>query len=275
MKKKTIYGTLILALLGAGIGGCKKVEFQNELKTANTFNLKNEINVFEYSALSSEEKIVEFDKIGQVHNEGLEFTFDYLVSRSDINTSIQEFNDLAQQAGMQFLIKLSLDSYYEDALNFNNEIFQTNDLSKFLQSKIEKMNLNSKQIEYMDSIEMEFINLSISQNDELFKKRLLELEYSAINELEDAQELPILSYLSVSRASVEYWLNNGDRWIDKVPHAVKPNYWGEVAKADGKGAAGGAGWFGGAAIFGGPVTWAAFGGCVAGGALSCSVYQMF
>ncbi len=232
-------------------------------------------NNFDYSVLSAEQKIIEFDKIGQIHNDGLKYTYDYIVLKKTTNTTPQQVKIFAEQGVNLYLVKLGLTSNYSDTKKFIDEVFKSSNLQSLLDSKINQLNLTDNQKSYVDSIQTEFNNLSISQNPSTFNQRLLQLEYSAINKLSDAEELSILSYLAVSRASVDYWVVNGDTWIDNVPHAKKPSYWGNVGKADGKGAAAGAGAWGVGALFGGPVTWGAFGISVGGWAVGCSIYEMF
>lgn len=236
-------------------------------------NCQNE--VFNYSVLTPDQKIVEFDKIGQKHNEGLEFTYNYIITKSNPNTTLQQSKIFAKQGANQFIVQLGENSHYGEVNQFINEVFQSNNLENFLNEKINSLSLSSIQINYIDSIEIEFVNLTTSQNSTLFNQRLLQLEYSAINNLTDDEELAILSYLAVSRASVDYWTIKGSDWSENVPHVQNRSYWGGVAKADGAGAAAGAGYFGISALFGGPVTWAAFGATTVGYSVASSIYAMF
>lgn len=232
-------------------------------------------NGFDYSQLTPDQKINEFEKIGQIHNNGLRYTYDYILSKKTTNTTVQQVKIFAEQGVNQYILQLG-DSYkFGDNKKFVNEVFQSNNLQTLLDQKINQMSLSTAQINFLANVEVEFSNLYKHQNSRLFDQILIQLEYSAINQLSDEEELPILGYMAVARASVNYWVNCGDNWINNVPHAKKPSYWGNVGKADGKGAAAGAGAWGAGALFGGPVTWSAFGVSVGGWAVGCSIYEMF
>lgn len=121
----------------------------------------------------------------------------------------------------------------------------------------------------MDSINLTYERFKENNDTETFYKRLDEIELSAISNLTDKEEVIILSQTSVSRASTQYWTTKFQKWLDNTNVSTPgydrpPGYWGNVAKADGKGA-----------VFGGPVTWSAFGVSVAGWAVGSSIYSMF
>lgn len=93
----------------------------------------------------------------------------------------------------------------------------------------------------MDSINLTYERFKENNDTETFYKRLDKIELSAISNLTDKEEVIILSQTSVSRALTQYWTTKFQKWLDNTnvstPEYDRPlGYWGNVAKADGKGA---------------------------------------
>lgn len=128
-------------------------------------------------------------------------------------------------------------------------------------------------------------NIIMSDGDEdlnSLKSRITKIEEEAENTLPEKEQALIYIATSISKYTLEYWLNNFEKWYQllsstqkssiKIMKAKQSFSWKSVGKNDVAGGIGGAVGAGVATLFG-PIGWAGWGGAIIGGAAGSSAYD--
>lgn len=114
------------------------------------------------------------------------------------------------------------------------------------------------------------------------KSRIVKIEEEAENILPEKEQTVIYVATSIASHTLEYWLNNLEKWNQllsstqksstKIMKAKQAFSWKSVGKNDVAGGIGGAVGAGVARLFG-PVGWAGWGGAILGGAAGASAFD--
>lgn len=185
----------------------------------------------------------DYDKVGKLHNEGLEYVFDYLKKKGVITRTQSDANrlrELSDKAICKFFKEKKL------------EITQTRSLQDNIEL-IEK--LNSKQKVYYDKLIS--VVLDHSLNYETTQKQVAEISKEIQENLTQVDASPLLYGTAIAKYTLEYWYKNWEKWrieiggVDaltfgpvtrtETPESSNDDFsWKEVGKADISGGVGGA-----------------------------------
>lgn len=282
MKKIFYYGAFIALISGTFIS-CNKEKIVIPTDNNNIESSQQNVNKIDqqniyYVNLTDAQKFAEFEKMGQNHNVGVEYVYNYINNRKTANSTINQLYLISEQGSLAYLNSLgtNTDPYTQELYTNVSNTFTTTpvDISNFT-DLYNSTSITQSQKNYISQLEnilnqggtVKSVTISINN-----------IENQALVSLSNEEEVLVLSLMSVCKYSYQYWTTNKSKWLTLItttdnptpsPAALDPK---KVAKADGKGAAAGTAAWGAGAIFGGPVTWSAWAISTAGWAVGCSVY---
>lgn len=205
------------------------------------------------ATLSPEEKIEAFLMIGQKHNEGLAYAFDYLDANALNNMNKAQLKELVKTGIENYLTEQLSSSDMMYMFPYSDSVFNYMIINSNLEQRAQEKNLSNEctnLFRTLDSVCESGWDIAVIES----------LEFQAINILGNEEELFYLTASSVAKATNSYWAQNYSAWneiIDIDPLATPIN----VAKADVAGAVGGVmryWWLGGAGWAASAIGW----GCI-------------
>lgn len=180
-----------------------------------------------------------FDRIGQAHNEGLDYVLEHMVNVNP-NSSLQDVN----QSAVEFVFNVnpetisSLDN--RDLLNTSEHLSKITDiiLARSIIAKREELidKLTSKQLYFIDKLDT-ILSSTLFQFEEGITQ-IRELEEHALEILNDDEIVYFLCVTNLARHSLEYWFSEkGLLWLEIIESGSNEPYakgidWRNVAVAD-------------------------------------------
>lgn len=237
-----------------------------------------------------------FAKVGQEHNNGLEFVFNQL---SNEKLSPQNFNQLISsiERNSNLFLKTQtqefIQSNYENAGLYSSLALKDTRARKSRNARItesqnlwkdsdeDKLTVKQKELlsELNSAINNE--NLGLAETLQVFEKIRVRARY----ECSEREFFAVIAAIEVGTNSLTYWHSNIQKWSKLIGSFESKSAngrvvsnkrqqsdfsWKSVGKADVSGAVGAAVGVGVAAVVTGPPGWAAGGAAVAGGAVGAS-----
>lgn len=181
-----------------------------------------------------------FDRIGQAHNEGLDYVLEHTVGPNP-NSSIQDVN----QSAVEFVFDINPET---TATPDNRNVLYTNDhiskitdiiLARSIIANREELTdkLTSSQLYFIDKLDTIFSATSFQYEESISLIR--ELEEQALEALNDDEIVYFLCVTNLARHSLEYWFSEkGLLWLDVInggsndPQPQARIDWRNVAIAD-------------------------------------------
>lgn len=250
--KKLIYGGLFLALVGIGFIGCQKEgAFESNENNATTISDSNQ----QKSSVSIKNVLEQNpERVGEIHNETLEFVYDQLT-----NLSFDVRNNMSEQE----LLDFTKDKSIEYLMTYTGEDISYEEISEFLSFLDDNSELEFDEAvnEYIHQFYLGEEEISLS----IHTKRVNQvIDDAKLDENLNQEEInTIIAIGSVAKKSHQYWESNSNAWYSlfNLPKAPPPGYKGRIIDADIDGAGQGAltglvgGWVGSllGACLGGPV----------------------
>jgi hypothetical protein len=235
-------------------------------------------------------------KVGQDHNNGLEFIFNQL---SNEKSTLQNFDQLVNSIERNSNLFLKNETQDFVRTNYENaKKYSTLSLQDIRARKSRNARVNESENLWKDSDEVKLTTtqkkllseLNSAINDESLGltetlQAFERIRVRAKSECSDKEIFTVLAAIEVGTNSLTYWHSNIDKWSNLVASLESKSAngrisynkrtqsdfsWKSVGKADVSGAIGAAVGVGVAAIVTGPPGWAAGGAAVAGGAVGAS-----
>lgn len=162
-------------------------------------------------------KEIDFEKIGQEHNSGLEFVYDYLVQ----NFKNQNTTDLIQTSTLEYLKKSDYTISYveqvkkgfqEDESLFSEDGIE--DLKNQVVKNFENSNSNKYLTNFQDIINNFTKNQNIKIQDVIRDLRKIELNVSNDDKLSEKDYISLRSLLVTCIYSLDYWNSNYSKWSE-------------------------------------------------------------
>lgn len=231
MKKNFFNAVIMLIVLGSSILSCTKDE-ETEIVSTKSTNIVKEI---EKNALI----------VGEEHNKGLAYIYSEL-EKMDITKltqpeAIQAVRDIHENYCYslikdfdKYLVFLEpVDNYvaYLEDTSLNSELYLKNVIDEL------KYSPSSKNILYS-------LNDLLSNSSNSYEYVITEIEKlieKSKADINDETELSVtMSALYTGKYSINYWYNNGEKWMALVGNnSKKPFSWSSAGKSDISGAIGG------------------------------------